>query len=79
LEVLCRERPYDGRRGTLAEKRGGWRYTGLTGVLRHLSLDGREAAFQVENDPDDYWPAGMIILVELGTSEIGTTSFVEAS
>lgn len=58
-------RPFDGRRVILAEKRGGWRYTGIRGICLRLAQDSRHMVIIVENDPDDYWPVGMEILVEL--------------
>ena len=58
-------RPYDGRRVTLRESRGGWKYEGLTGVCIHLAADRRHMVLKVEHDPESYWPIGMEILAEL--------------
>lgn len=58
-------RPYDGRRVTLCESRGGWKFEGLTGVCMHLAADHRLMVLKVEHDPEDYWPIGMEILAEL--------------
>lgn len=58
-------RPYDGRRVTLREKRGGWRFTGLSGICTRLAVDKRRMVLLVEHDPENYWPLGIEILVEL--------------
>jgi hypothetical protein len=65
IASLHSTRPFDGRRVILAEKRGGWRYTGIRGICLRLAQDSRHMVIIVENDPDDYWPVGMEILVEL--------------
>jgi len=62
---LRASRPYDGRRVTLRENRGGWRYEGLTGICVHLAVDRRLMVLLVEHDPEGYWPVGMEILAEL--------------
>jgi hypothetical protein len=58
-------RPYDGRRVTLQESRGGWKYTGLTGICLHLAADNHYMVLRVEHDPEGYWPVGMELLAEL--------------
>ena len=58
-------RPYDGRRLTLRESRGGWKYEGLTGICTHLAADHHYMVIVVERDPEGYWPNGMEILAEL--------------
>lgn len=62
---LCASRPYDGRRVTLQEDRGGWKYIGLSGVCTRLSSDERQMVLMVEQDPEDYWPVGIELLVDL--------------
>ena len=58
-------RPYDGRRVTLQESRGSWKWTGLRGICLHLAADYRHMVLVVEHDPEGYWLVGMEILVEL--------------
>lgn len=65
IAELRATRPYDGRRVTLHESRGGWKYTGLSGICVHLSADHHYMVLMVEHDPNDYWPVGMEILAEL--------------
>jgi hypothetical protein len=65
IAELRASRPYDGRRVTLREKRGGWRYAGVSGVCTRISADGRRMAILVEDDPDGHWPAGLEILAEI--------------
>ena len=62
---LLATRPVDGRRVQLRENRGGWRYTGLTGICERLSEDGKQLVINVEHDPESYWPAGSLLLVDL--------------
>ena len=58
-------RPYDGRRVTVCESRGGWKFEGVSGVCTHLAADHRLMVLVVERDPANHWPIGMAILVEL--------------
>jgi hypothetical protein len=64
IAELRTTRSYDGRRVTLCESRGGWKYTGLSGICTHLAADHHYMVLVVEHDPKDYWPIGMEILVE---------------
>jgi len=50
---------------TLLESRGGWKYTGLSGICVHLAADYHYMVLVVDHDPEDYWPIGMEILAEL--------------
>ena len=59
-------RPYDGRRVTLREDRGGWRFAGVTGICTRVAADARSMAIRIEHDPESYWPVGREILAELG-------------
>lgn len=65
IAKLCLTRPRDGRFVTLKENRGGWKYTGLSGVCKCLSEDGTRMVLIVENDPEKGWPVGSDVLVEL--------------
>lgn len=65
IDELRASRPYDGRRVTLHENRGGWRFEGLTGTCTRFAVDGNTMVLCVEYDPEDYWPVGMELLVEL--------------
>ncbi len=65
IAKLRATRPYDGRRVTLRESRGGWRYEGLTGVCMHLAADHSYMVLKIAHDPEGYWPIGMEILAEL--------------
>ena len=65
LAELRASRPYDGRRVTLRESRGGWKYQGLSGICAHLAADHHYMVLVVEHDPEGYWPIGMEILAEL--------------
>lgn len=65
ITELRATRPYDGRRVTLHESRGGWKYTGISGICACLAADHHYMVIVVEHDPEDYWPAGMEILAEL--------------
>lgn len=65
IDELRTSRPYDGRRVTLRETRGGWTWLGISGVCTRLAEDGRLMVLQVEHCPDGYWPIGMEILAEL--------------
>ncbi len=65
IAELRATRPYDGRRVTLHESRGGWKWTGLRGICAHLATDRHHMVLVVEHDPEDYWPVGMEILAEL--------------
>jgi hypothetical protein len=65
IAELRASRPYDGRRVTLRESRGGWKYEGLTGICTRLAADRRHMVLIVEHDPNGYWPIGMEILAEL--------------
>jgi hypothetical protein len=65
ITELRASRPYDGRRVQLRESRGGWKYTGLSGVCTHLAADKHYMVLVVEHDPEGYWPVGMEILAEL--------------
>lgn len=62
LRAAC---PYDGRRVTLHESRGGWKYTGVSGICTHLAADRRHMVLVVEHDPENYWPVGTTILAAL--------------
>jgi hypothetical protein len=62
ITELRTSRPYDGRQVTLRESRGGWKFTGISGICVHLAADHRRMVLVVENDPDGYWPVGMLIL-----------------
>lgn len=70
IAKLHASRPYDGRHVTLREKRGGWRYTGISGICTRLAADNRYMVLLVENDPDGYWPVGMEILVQLDNETV---------
>ena len=65
IAELRATRPYDGRRVRLRESRNGWKYTGLSGICTHLAADCHTMTLLIEEDPEDYWPAGMEILVDL--------------
>lgn len=65
ISELRASRPYDGRRVTLRETRGGWRWTGISGICTRIAADHRYMVILVEHDPDDYWPVGGEILAEL--------------
>lgn len=65
ITTLHASRPYDGRRVTLCEKRGGWRFQGITGVCLRFAEDRKHMVIRVEHDPDEHWPVGMEILAEL--------------
>lgn len=58
-------RPYDGRRVTIRETRGGWTWMGVSGVCTRLAEDRRHMVIIVVHDPDSYWPIGMELLAEL--------------
>jgi len=62
---LLVSRPHDGRKVTLRENRGGWRYEGLSGICECLSEDGSHMVLKVEHDPESYWPLGSTLLVVL--------------
>jgi hypothetical protein len=62
---LRSSRPYDGRRVTLTERRGGWRYQGIIGTCTRRSEDGKLMTIVVDHDPDSYWPVGMEILADI--------------
>ena len=65
IAQLRASRPYDGRRVTLRESRGGWKYEGLTGICTRLSAERSYMVLVVEHDPEGYWPIGMEILANL--------------
>ena len=65
IAELRTSRPYDGRRVTLHESRGGWKWIGISGVCTRLAADGRHMVLLVEHDPEGHWPVGMEILAEL--------------
>lgn len=65
IAELRATRPYDGRRVTLRESRGVWKWTGIRGVCLHIAADYRLMVLVVEHDPENYWPVGAEILVEL--------------
>lgn len=65
IRELRATRPYDGRRVTLHESRGGWKWVGLSGICTYLAADHHYMVLIVENDPEGYWPVGMEILAEL--------------
>lgn len=65
ITELRSSRPYDGRRVTLRETRGGWTWMGISGICTRVAADSRFMVIAVENDPDRYWPVGMEILAEL--------------
>lgn len=67
LRVSC---PYDGRRVTLRETRGGWTWMGISGVCTRLAADGGHMVLLVESDPDGYWPVGMEILAQLDAETV---------
>lgn len=62
-ENLLATRPHDGRRVVLCESRGGWRYTGLSGICECVSDDGKAVVLTVEHDPEEGWPVGSKVLV----------------
>jgi hypothetical protein len=70
ISELNTSRPYDGRLVQLRESRGGWRYTGISGVCTRFAEDRRHMVIVVEHDPDDYWPVGMEILAELDSETV---------
>jgi hypothetical protein len=70
IAELRASRPYDGRRVTLRESRGGLEYEGLSGICTHLAADHHHMVLMVEHDPESYWPIGMAILVELDHESI---------
>ena len=70
IAELCTSRPYDGRRVMLHESRGGWKYTGLTGICAYLAADNHYMVLVVEHDPEGYWPVGMEILAELDDESV---------
>lgn len=65
IAELNASRPYDGRRVTLRETRGGWTWAGISGICVRLAEDNHYMVLLVENDPDNHWPVGMEILAEL--------------
>lgn len=65
IAELRATRPYDGRRVALREARGTWKWTGIRGICLHIAADYRLMVLAVEHDPEDYWPVGAEILVEL--------------
>lgn len=65
-----------GRRVRLMENRGGWRFNGLLGTCVAISARDEFMLLEVEHDPDEYWPAGSRVIVELGTDAHGTTTAV---
>lgn len=67
---LIASRPYDGRRVTLRETRGGWTYTGISGVCTRISANGDHMVILVENDPDGYWPVGTEILAQIDADSV---------
>jgi len=79
IAELRATRPYDGRRVMLRESRGGWKYTGLSGVCLHLAADHRHMVLVVEHDPDNYWPIGMEILAELDHESVPVFSSHEGN
>jgi hypothetical protein len=70
IAELRTSRPYDGRRVTLHESRGGWRYKGISGICERLAADRHYMVIVVEHDPESYWPAGMAILAELDDESV---------
>ena len=70
IAELRASRPYDGRRVTLRESRGGWSYTGISGICTRLAADNRHMVLLVENDPESYWPVGMEILAQLDNETV---------
>lgn len=67
---LRASRPYDGRRATLHESRGGWKWVGLRGICTHLAADRHYMVLVIEHDPEGYWPVGMEILAELDDESV---------
>ena len=65
IAELHASRPYDGRRVTLRETRGGWTWVGINGICLRIAADRHYMVLLVENDPEGYWPVGMEILAEL--------------
>jgi len=65
IAELRSSRPYDGRRVTLHESRGGWKYTGISGICTYLAADRHYMVIVIDHDPEGYWPVGMEILAEL--------------
>lgn len=61
IAELRASRHYDGRRVTLHESRGGWKWTGLRGICTHLAADHHYMVLVIEHDPEGYWPIGMEI------------------
>jgi hypothetical protein len=70
IAELRATRPYDGRRVTLHESRGGWKWVGLRGVCMHLAADRSRMVLVVEHDPEYHWPVGMEILAELDEESV---------
>jgi hypothetical protein len=70
IAELRATRPYDGRRVTLHESRGGWKWIGLTGICVHLAADRHFMVLRVEHDPEGHWPVGMEILAELDEESV---------
>lgn len=66
--------PRHGSRVTIHENRGGWCWWGLQGVCIAISARDEFMLLEVEFDPEGFWPRGRRVLVELGTSELGTTT-----
>lgn len=66
IAALHATRPYDGRRVTLHESRGGWKYVGLSGTCLRISEDEQHMVLRLEHDPNGFWPVGGEVLVELG-------------
>ena len=79
ITELRATRPYDGRRVTLHESRGGWKYTGLSGICTRLAADRRHMVLVVEHDPDNYSPVGMAILAELDHESVPMFSSSEGN
>lgn len=67
---LNASRPYDGRRVTIRETRGGWTWMVLSGICTRLAADERHMVLWVEHDPDSYWPVGMELLADLDEESV---------
>lgn len=79
IAELYATRPYDGRRVTLRESRGGWKFAGLSGICMRLAADRSLMVLAVEHDPENYWPFGMEILVALDHETVPAFSGPEGS
>lgn len=60
--------PFDGREVNMSERRGVWRYAGVSGVCERR-LENRMLVV-VQHDPDGYWPVGAEVIVEVDADSV---------